>query len=387
MQKSIYISLLLCPFLMAESFDTFLNRAVNASSYIKASSVQIEQKKQEIKIADRLKNPTLELELSNFNSNEGNSQSGFRTSVSQPLPLWGVRDDKVNLAKANADLQKSNHIKNRADFTYNLSLKYLKYVHSAHMLNLSSEALELAKTIYDISKARYDSGTVPKGVMLQASVDFNILKAEYESMVLNKQKSYYSILKSAGINEEVDIDTSHTFTYTKSEKVSPLLLVLKDAGESALKSAQVNSNSVEWIDINAEMEKESNQDIYRVSLSIPLSIFNTKDEERSIAKLKAKHFELLKDQEEKAINIELKKLNLVASSLLKLQESNKAILKDEEELLAMFKDGYKIANVNLLELQDIKNKLLQTKKRIINIEIDIQKNAIEKNYLQGNYND
>lgn len=387
MQKSISISLLLCSFLAAESFDTFLKGAVESSSYIKASSVQVEQKIKEADIANRYENPTLELELSKFDSDDGSSENGFRTSISQPLRLWGVSNDKSHLAQANIDLQKSTHSKTHADLIYNISLKYLDYVHSSRLLELGDEALELAKTIYDISKARYDLGTVSKRVMLQASVDFNILKAEYETIVLDKQKAYYTLLKNAGVKNEIDIDTSRTFSYTKSEKINPLLSILKNASKSATKKAEVSSNSVEWIGLNAEMEKESEQSIYRLGLSIPLAVFNTKDEEKQVAKLEAKHFELLGKQEQNSIDMEFKKLDFEGTSLLKLQNSNEEILKDEEELLEMLKEGYKIANVNLLELQDIKNKLLKTKKRIININMALQKNSIDKNYLQGNYND
>jgi cobalt-zinc-cadmium efflux system outer membrane protein len=57
------------------------------------------------------------------------------------------------------------------------------------------------------------------------------------------------------------------------------------------------------------------------------------------------------------------------------------------ELLNMFQDAYKIANINLLELQDIKNKVIETKQRLIKIQTALNQNAIISNYIQGSYNE
>ena len=60
---------------------------------------------------------------------------------------------------------------------------------------------------------------------------------------------------------------------------------------------------------------------------------------------------------------------------------------EDSELLKMFEEGYKIANINLLELQDIKNKVIETKERLIQIKTALNQNAIITNYMQGNYNE
>jgi len=55
--------------------------------------------------------------------------------------------------------------------------------------------------------------------------------------------------------------------------------------------------------------------------------------------------------------------------------------------MRMYEDGYKIANVNLLALQDAKKRLVDTKERLIKVKIELDRNAIIQNYLQGHYND
>ncbi|MDQ7069126.1 MAG: hypothetical protein Q9M40_14850 [Sulfurimonas sp.] len=53
----------------------------------------------------------------------------------------------------------------------------------------------------------------------------------------------------------------------------------------------------------------------------------------------------------------------------------------------MYEEGYKIANTSLLQLQDIKNKVIQTREQIIQTDTALNKNAIYTNYNQGNYNE
>jgi cobalt-zinc-cadmium efflux system outer membrane protein len=75
------------------------------------------------------------------------------------------------------------------------------------------------------------------------------------------------------------------------------------------------------------------------------------------------------------------------NTLEKLEKNSKKILKTEIRLLNMYEDGYKIANINLLQLQDIKNRLIETKKSLIYINTALQKNAIYTNYNQGSYSE
>ena len=53
----------------------------------------------------------------------------------------------------------------------------------------------------------------------------------------------------------------------------------------------------------------------------------------------------------------------------------------------MYEDGYKIANINLVELQLIKNQMISTKEKLIEIQTQKEKNIIGYNYLTGAYNE
>ncbi len=53
----------------------------------------------------------------------------------------------------------------------------------------------------------------------------------------------------------------------------------------------------------------------------------------------------------------------------------------------MYEDGYKIANINLVELQLIKNHMIRTQEKLIDINTKKENNIIEYNYLTGAYNE
>ncbi|MDT8339183.1 MAG: TolC family protein [Sulfurimonas sp.] len=387
MQKSIFISILVCSILGAQSFDEFLETAIKSSPLLQASSIKIEQTIEEEKIRNRYENPTLELEFSSFKPDGARSENGYRAALSQPIRLHGISDKQQELGRANIELQKSKQRVTRAEFIRTLSLEYLKYVHLVRLRDLSLKSLEIAKDIYNISKERYEAGSISRGEFLRAQIELNMLNFDFESLVLEQKNQYYKLLKIAAIGEEISLETSHNFILKNNRGKNPQLLVLENEQKSLASGAKLYENALEWVNLNAEFEKEPEQNIYRVGVAIPLAIFNKKDEESSIATLEAKQLSHLSALEEKSINLQLKQLSFENSALLNLKKSNEKILKDEEELLGMFQEGYKIANVNLLELQDIKNRLIKTQEQLINIRTAQERNIITQNYLLGDYNE
>jgi len=373
--------------LHAEGFESFLNRAVENSSFLKASHLRIAQTSQAGKVLTRYENPDLELEASYFDPDMGGGESGYRAGIAQPIRLWGISGSKDALAAANTLLEKSNYVQVRAAFIRDISLQYTRYAEDDLFMMLAFEESALAQKIYAISKARYEAGTIARGVMLQARVDAKMVQAKRQGLDVAKKRSYYKLLRTAGINEAIELDTDYAFVFEISQRNNPELLQLENAQKSALASAELNTNKVEWMHVVAEYENEPDQDIYRLGASFPLAFFNTRSEEKQIAVLETTRTQMLSQNVQTRMELEMKRLQFESESLRKLKEIDLVILEDQRELLAMFEDAYKIANVNLLALQDIKSRLVETKGRLIKIKIELDRNAIERNYLQGNYND
>lgn len=380
---------ILCTIVSAESFETFLQKAIQNSPYLQSSALTIKQAGEQGKVLTRYKNPSLELEVSSFEPNIGSGDSGYRVGILQPIRLWSIADNKKSLADANVKNAKVSYIQKKALFIRDISLKYTLYAQSKMLHQLGMQELEIARKIYNISNARFDSGTISKGIKLQAQLDFEMSKSLVSLLSLSAMNSYFDLLEFAGINKEIDIEENYNFytDTTKKKAQSPTILLLKTSQSQALSDAKVNSSSIEFIDLFAEIEKEPDQDVFRVGVNIPLAFFNDKTQEKTIASLQANKVDLLIEQETSRLNIKHLKLQKEKESLRKLRQENKRILSTQLELLSMYEEAYKIASVNLLELQDIKNKVIRTKKVLIQIATALNQNAIYTHYNQGNYND
>jgi len=389
MFKNILISGLLCTLLSAESFDTFLQRAIENSPYLESSALSVKQAKERGSAILRYENPTLELEYSDFNPDAGSSDDGYRVNISQPVRLWGVGDDRDKLANNTIKSAGASYVKNKAIFVRDISIAYTNYTNKKSLVKLGAQELIIAKTIYDISSSRYEVGTISRGLMLQAKIDYEMVQINNETLALSSTQAYYNLLTLSGLNEEVSLDDEYYFSLHVEHDIqnNPNLIMLKSQQNTALAQAMLDSNKVEWINIFAEFESEPDQDITRVGVNFPLAVFNTKSQEKQIAKLQSSKAQLLIQNQETKLNITMSRLQKERLSLELLQSKNQEILVSEEELLKMFQDGYKIANINLLQLQDIKNKVISTKRALIQTKTALDKNTITQNYNQGQYND
>ena len=389
MFKNILISGLLCTLLSAESFDTFLQRAIQNSPYLESSALSVKQVKERGSAISRYKNPTLELEYSDFNPDAGSSDDGYRVNFSQPIRLWRVGDDRDTLANNTIKNADASYARAKAIFVRDISIAYTNYTNKKSLVKLGKQELNIAKTIYDISSSRYEVGTISRGLMLQAKIDYEMVQIKNENLSLNATQAYYNLLNLSAVNEEIALDDEYSFSLHVEQDLAnnPNLMVLKSQQDTALAQAILDTNKVEWMNVFAEFESEPEQDITRFGVNFPLAIFNTKSQEVQIAKLQSEKASLLIDNQETKLNITMSRLQKERASLEILQSKNQEILTSEVELLKMFQDGYKIANINLLQLQDIKNKVISTKRALIQTKTALDKNTITQNYNQGQYND
>ena len=389
MLKNILISGLLCTFLSAESFDEFLQKAIHNSHYLASSALAVKQTKEQGDVLTRYKNPTLELEYSSFEPNIGPNDNGFRVSYSQPIRLWNVGDNKRDVVNANIKNANANYTQKKAIFIRNVSLAYSSYLQSIKLLKLANEGLYIAKKIHDISSARFEAGTITEGMKFQAQVDYEIAQSSKYFLSLSTMNYYYSLLKLAGYNKEVELEDDYEFNiYSDFKNIkNPNIKVLNSQRQQALTKAKLNSNSVEWMNVFTELENEPEQDILRVGLNFPLAFFNNRSQEKAIANIQASRSELLIKNENSRLDMELIRLQKERQALVRLNINSEKTLKTQLELLRMYEDGYKISNINLLQLQDIKNKVIKTKRTLIQIYTALNNNAIYTNFNQGNYND
>lgn len=387
MQKGILTTICMCSALYSASFSEFLDLAVRSNPELNNASISIKQSHMEKQNALNYENPSLDVGISRFNPDAGKNDNGSFLSITQPIRLWSVGNDKEVLADANTQVLKSQKNLKYSNFSYAISIEYLKYIQQKKELTLTEESIAIAKRIYDISDEMYKSGNISRGEYLQAKVSFNSLSSDLSEQKYRLTKSYFSLLQFANIYKEIEIDTDHDFVLLKNKTLNPELDFLEKNAVYAKSKIAVEANAIESFDLSAEYESEPSEDIYRLGVSIPLTIFNTNYELEQIAKYEAQKQQTTFNTTKTKVEFEIKQLYRELKELDNLHVKYEKLLVEETELLEMFEESYKIARVNLFALQEIKNSLLNTKRNILNTKILRQENIIRINYLQGAFNE
>ncbi len=384
----IILPILVSMSLYGMEFGEFYKQALENSPYLKGNALKVDAIKEEANIATRYKNPSLELEYSRFDAADGSSDNGERVALSQPVRLWGVGDAREGLADSLQRAAKSSFALTKALFTKRLLGLYVAYKQNVQREKLAKEVGDIARRIYEISLERYKNGTIAKADMIQARLDHKLALAKQKEAELATLQSYYDLLAFAGFVKEVPLDISYTEELVDATvQNNPLLELHRSKAALARSKERLFGNKIEWMSVYAEYEGEPNDDIYRVGLNIPLALFNTKKEERTKAMLEAKSADLLAENTKRSLGMRVVALNkqrILQKKLIKRLEEG---LQEGEELLALFEEGYRIANIDIVQLQQVKAALIKTKASLIDAKAQYERNIIETNYLQGKYND
>ncbi|MDK9692829.1 MAG: TolC family protein [Sulfurimonas sp.] len=373
---------LLCSLSYAENFETFLARAVENSIYLQSSGLTIEQSRLEGNIIKRYENPKVEIEASSFES-----ESGYRVAITQPIRLLDISADKEHFATSKERNAKVNVSAAHAQFVKEMSLLYVEYSQKQKLLDLANEELKIAQKINEISNQRFLSGSLSKALMLQADIDYataqsNVLEHEREHSL-----SHYDLLAFAGVTEELQIEPNYQFGLINDEKENPDIALLESENAMSISESKLNTYAIESIEVFGEYEREGNQNIYRAGVSIALPFFNDKSEEKSILSLQERRNALALKAYKNRLQTKITTLKKELDTLNRLLQKRQSNLKNEQELMNMYNDAYAIATINILELYEIKNRLLSTKREVINLQSQISRTTIDYNYTQGNYNE
>ena len=388
MMKYILLIPMFVVLLQAQDFETFLADSLQRSPLLQSDTLSLKQADENMQISTRYKNPTISLEVSSFNSDYGSSDVGYRASLSQPIRLWGISDAKENLAKAQKQETLSQVRVKHAVFIKQITSLYSQYKRAVDATALAKEELRIAKKIVNISQERFENGTIARVKYTQASLDFKRVKNFLAQMQAKKTTAYYRLMGYRGLNEDVDLDTSYEIKLIQNNTIENVQLQLTQAQTAKAEArAELNSHKVKWIDLNGEFEQEPDQNIARVGVDIPLALFNTKTQERRIAKLEAKKSELISENLSQALLFKLRELEESIKTLEVIEQTSSQLLKSQEELLEVYEQSYKIANIDLIELQIIKNQLIETKENLLQVTLEKELNIIQHNFLTGAYNE
>ena len=391
MKKIIMIFLSLSLGLFAMSYEQFKKQTAKNSKILKSQKLSEQTTEQENKILLRTANPILNLEASRFDEKIGENSFGYAVSAFQTIRTGNYMDGINDKAYASSLLSKAFITQGRAGYFKTLESLYTQYVYQNKMLTLLQEEYKLSNKVSKIVKERYQGGSENKVSYLQARTETLTLKTQMYTTKQQESMLYYQLLALAGFSKKVSLEKRFIYSVSAntkhSSRLSPKQKVLKAKEKVYQSDYSMNQSALQNYDLYAGMEKEPEQSILRVGINIPLAIHNDRSEERMLAKLKMQQTQL--DAEQLTLTTQSQKRMLKAAirELSAQYHALRSLQAEQQELTSLLQEGYTLAKGSLFQLMSAKNKLIQTKKSLLQTHKMINDQKIELRFLQGNYND
>jgi cobalt-zinc-cadmium efflux system outer membrane protein len=383
------LTLISISFTYAESYESLLQLALEQNNALKITQTKEEQVRLRGAIERRMENPNLELELADFSAKRvfRENELGARVGVSQSILLPSLKSDQKRLTETLAEVEQEQFKLEKSAFVYRFNRLYLAYKKLLRNEQIAQEALLVSDEILSIVEARFHAGSIAKSELIEAQIERKELLNQLKRLSLEQVKAKNSLLLFANLQNVSEISTAHSFMKVLSSSTNPTLALTKKREAVAEAKGAVASHTIERIELFSELEAEPDQDIFRVGVAIPLPIFNQKSEEKQLAKIASQNQKMLLSTQERALTLELSQLHHEITLQEELKEHYRALMVEQEELLGVYQEGYAIAKVNLLKLNNVKKSLLKSKEELLDAEIAIERNIIKINYLQGAYNE
>jgi len=377
--------------LFGMSYEQFKKQTLKNSKILKSQTLSLQGTQYENAMLLRTSNPVLNLEAARFNEDIGNNGFGYTVAASQTIRTGSYMNSLQEKANASSLLSQAFMTQGRAGYIKTLEALYTQYVYQNKMLALLQQEYRLSNSVTKMVKERFESGSENKVAYLQARTESLTLKTHMYTTKQQQSTLYYQLLAIAGFSKKVSLEKRFIYSISSrtknSSKLSPQQEIIRAKEKLYQSDYSMNQSSFQNYDLYAGMEKEPYQSILRVGLNVPLSLHNDRSEERMLAKLKMQQTAL--ESEQLSINTRSQKQMYKAGirELSAQYHALKTLQKEQQELTSLLQEGYTLAKGSLFQLMTAKNKLIQTKKALLQTQKMINDQKIALRFLQGDYND
>lgn len=107
-----------------------------------------------------------------------NKVGSTKYTLVQPIPFWGKRDLKREIAEADAEQAKGRAAMTWSELAANVKTAYARYYLVVHNEELTREILDLLTRLERIALVRYESGLVPQQDVIRAQVELTTMRGE-----------------------------------------------------------------------------------------------------------------------------------------------------------------------------------------------------------------
>ncbi|BAN35664.1 outer membrane efflux protein [Sulfuricella denitrificans skB26] len=136
--------------------------------------------------AGALPDPTLRTELRDI-TNQGMDASpnllpgrigSTKYTLIQPVPFWGKRDLKQDVAEAQANQARGNASASWSDLAARIKVAYAQYYVQIHAEALTREILDLVGSLEKITQTRYANGLTPQQDVIRIQIERTGMRSE-----------------------------------------------------------------------------------------------------------------------------------------------------------------------------------------------------------------
>jgi outer membrane protein TolC len=191
---ALLLALLLTSAAQAESLpgasvESLLAIAREGSPDLRMVRLEAEAARERIDPAGALPDPFLRVELENI-TRSGTQEASLSPSrvgdtkylLAQPLPFWGKRDLKRDIAEAEAEQAGSRAADTWAEVAVRIKSLYAQYWLTHRALQLARENIELTRQLEKIAQARYAGGLAAQQDAIRAQVERSTMDSELVGM-------------------------------------------------------------------------------------------------------------------------------------------------------------------------------------------------------------
>jgi outer membrane protein TolC len=107
-----------------------------------------------------------------------NKVGSTKYTLVQPIPFWGKRDLKRDVAEADAEQARGRAAMTWSELAASIKTAYARYYLVVHSELLTREILDLLARLERIALVRYESGLVPQQDVIRAQVELTTMRGE-----------------------------------------------------------------------------------------------------------------------------------------------------------------------------------------------------------------
>jgi outer membrane protein TolC len=148
--------------------------------------LQVDAARERAGAADALPDPRFQLELMDFTNTMGDGRTSLlpgevgetRYRVVQPLPFWGKRELRGEVASAELQVAGARRDQTRLDLERRVKLAFASHYQARGQQTILGDTLELVAALERLVLTRYSVGLVPQQDALRAQTEMTRLKLE-----------------------------------------------------------------------------------------------------------------------------------------------------------------------------------------------------------------